>query len=148
MKVILEKDIKGLGKKGEIVEVKEGYGRNYLLPRGLVKEATDGNIRQVNLEKKAEKNKRQRELEAAQEIANRINDQKIQIATKVGEAGKLFGSITTQDIAERLEKQYKVEIDRRRIDLSEPIKNLGNYPISIRIHSKVHANLTVQVVER
>lgn len=148
MKVILEKDIKGLGKKGEIVEVKEGYGRNYLLPRGLVKEATDGNIRQVNLEKKAEKNKRQRELEAAQAIADRINDQKIQIATKVGEAGKLFGSITTQDIAERLEKQYKVEIDRRRIDLSEPIKNLGNYPISIRIHPKVHANLTVQVVER
>ena len=95
MKVILEKDIKGLGKKGDIVTVKEGYGRNFLLPRGLAKEATEGNIKQVSLEKKAEKNKRQRELEAAQEIANRINGQKIQIATKVGEAGKLFGSITS-----------------------------------------------------
>ncbi|NLM25321.1 MAG: 50S ribosomal protein L9 [Firmicutes bacterium] len=147
MKVILEKDIKGLGKKGDIVTVKEGYGRNFLLPRGLAKEATEGNIKQVSLEKKAEKNKRQRELEAAQEIANRINGQKIQIATKVGEAGKLFGSITSQDIAERLKKQYKVEIDKRKIDLSEPIKNLGNYPVNIRIHSKVHANVIVQVVE-
>lgn len=147
MKVILQQDIKKLGKKGDIVEVAEGYGRNFLLPKGLVIEATSGNVKQVSVEKQAEKNKKNRAKQEAQEIADRINGQNLQIATKVGEAGKLFGSITSQEIADRLKKQYKVEIDKRKIDLKEPIKSLGRFTVTIRIHPKVKAEITVSVVE-
>ncbi|NMB38456.1 MAG: 50S ribosomal protein L9 [Firmicutes bacterium] len=147
MKVILQKDLKNLGKEGDIVDVAEGYGRNYLLPRGLAVEATEGNIRQVKTEKQAQKQKKAREIEEAQVIAERINGQKLQISTTVGEGGKLFGSITNQEIAQRLKKQYKVEIDKRKIDLAEPIKSLGKYPITIRIHPKVRAEIIVDVVE-
>ncbi len=147
MKVILQKDLKNLGKEGDIVDVAEGYGRNYLLPRGLAVEATEGNIRQVKTEKQAQKQKKAREIEEAQVIAERINGQKLQISTTVGEGGKLFGSVTNQEIAQRLKKQYKVEIDKRKIDLAEPIKSLGKYPITIRIHPKVRAEIIVDVVE-
>ncbi len=147
MKVILQKDLKNLGKAGDIVDVAEGYGRNYLLPRGLAVEATEGNIRTVKIEKQAKKQKKAREFEEAQVIAGRINGQKLQISTKVGEGGKLFGSITSQEISQRLKKQYKVEIDKRKINLLEPIKSLGKYPITIRIHPEVKAEIIVDVIE-
>lgn len=147
MKVILQNDVKKLGKKGDVVEVAEGYGRNYLLPRGLAVEATAGNIKQVTMEKQVQKGKRNKVLQEAQKIAEHIDGQKLQIGAKVGEAGKLFGSITTQDIADRLKKQYKVEIDKRKIDLKEPIKSLGNFNVIIKVHPKVQAKITVDVVE-
>ena len=147
MEVILQKDVKGLGKKGEVVTVADGYGRNFLLPRGLAVLATAGNIKQADLEKEAQKQKRERELKEAQEVAARIQGQKLQIATKVGESGKLFGSITSQEIADRLKRQYKVEIDKRKIDLEEPIKSVGKHPIKIKIHPKVQVEIIVQVTE-
>ena len=147
MEVILQKDVKNLGKKGEVVDVAEGYARNFLLPRGLAVEATAGNLKQVSLENKAKKQKRERELKEAQDIAAKLDGQKLQIATKVGESGKLFGSITNKDIADRLKRQYKVEIDKRKIELEEPIKSLGKYPVTVRIHPKVKAEVIVQVIE-
>lgn len=147
MEVILQKDVKNLGKKGEVVDVAEGYARNFLLPRGLAVEATAGNLKQISLENKAKKQKRERELKEAQDIAAKLDGQKLQIATKVGESGKLFGSITNQDIADRLKRQYKVEIDKRKIELEEPIKSLGKYPVTVRIHPKVKAEVIVQVIE-
>lgn len=147
MEVILQKDVKNLGKKGEVVDVAEGYARNFLLPRGLAVEATAGNLKQVSLENKAKKQKRERELKEAQDIAAKLDGQKLQIATKVGESGKLFGSITNQDIADRLKRQYKVDIDKRKIELEEPIKSLGKYPVTVRIHPKVKAEVIVQVIE-
>ncbi|MDI9419465.1 MAG: 50S ribosomal protein L9 [Firmicutes bacterium] len=147
MEVILQKDVKGLGKKGEVVTVADGYGRNFLLPRGLAVLATAGNIKQADLEKEAQKQKRERELKEAQEVAARIQGQKLQIATKVGESGKLFGSITSQEIADRLKRQYKVEIDKRKIDLEEPIKSVGKHPIKIKLHPKVQVEIIVQVTE-
>lgn len=147
MEVILQKDVKGLGKKGEVVTVADGYGRNFLLPRGLAVLATAGNIKQADLEKEAQKQKRERELKEAQEVAARIQGQKLQIATKVGESGKLFGSITSQEIAERLKKQYKVEIDKRKIELEEPIKSVGKHQVKIRIHPQVQVEIIVQVTE-
>ncbi len=147
MEVILQKDVKGLGKKGEVVTVADGYGRNFLLPRGLAVLATAGNIKQADLEKEAQKQKRERELKEAQEVAARIQGQKLQIATKVGESGKLFGSITSQEIADRLKRQYKVEIDKRKIELEEPIKSVGKHPIKIKLHPKVQVEIIVQVTE-
>ena len=147
MEVILQKDVKSLGKKGDIVDVAEGYALNYLIPRGLAVEATKGNLKQVSLENKAKRQRQERELKEAQAVAAKLDGQKLQIATKVGEAGKLFGSITNQDIADRLKRQYKVEIDKRKIELEEPIKSLGNYSVTLRIHPKVKAEVIVQVIE-
>lgn len=147
MEVILQQDVKGLGKKGDVVKVADGYGRNFLLPRGLAVPATVGNLKQVDLEKESQKQKRERELKEAQEVAARIQGQKLQIATKVGESGKLFGSITSQEIAERLKKQYKVEIDKRKIELEEPIKSVGKHQVKIRIHPQVQVEIIVQVTE-
>ncbi|HOB08307.1 MAG: 50S ribosomal protein L9 [Limnochordia bacterium] len=147
MEVILQQDVKGLGKKGDVVKVADGYGRNFLLPRGLAVPATAGNLKQVDLEKESQKQKRERELKEAQEVAARIQGQKLQIATKVGESGKLFGSITSQEIAERLKKQYKVEIDKRKIELEEPIKSVGKHQVKIRIHPQVQVEIIVQVTE-
>jgi len=147
VEVILQQDVKGLGKKGDVVNVADGYGRNFLLPRGLAVPATAGNIKQVDIEKETQRQKRERELQEAQEIAARIQGQKLQIATKVGESGKLFGSITSQEIAERLKRQYKVEIDKRKIELEEPIKSVGKHPVKIKIHPKVQVEITVQVTE-
>ena len=147
MEVILQQDVKNLGKKGDIVKVAEGYGRNFLLPRGLAIEATPGNVKQIKQEKQVEQQKQDRVLKEAQEIAKKIGGQTLKFATKVGESGKLFGSINSQDIAERLLKEYKVEIEKRKVELAEPIKSLGTYPVTIRIHPKVKTEIIVQVTE-
>lgn len=147
MKVILQKDVKKLGKKGDIVEVAEGYGRNFLIPRGLAVEASSGNLRQVEQLKKAEEAKSARELEQAQEIGKKIEGKTLQIKAKVGGAGKLFGSITNQELADQIKQQFSVDIDRRKIDLKEPIKSLGSYSVTARIHPEVHVTFKVEVVE-
>ena len=147
MKVILTQDVKKVGKEGELVEVAEGYGRNYLIPKGLAQAATSGNVRRVEGEKKVEKEKKRRELEAAEKEGKRIDGQTIKIQGKVGDAGKLFGSITSTEIAERLKKQYKVDVDKRKIVLKDSIKSLGTYDVTVKIHPKVHVNVRVQVVE-
>lgn len=145
MKVILQTDVKKIGKKGDVVDVAEGYGRNYLLPRGLAVEASAGNLRQVAEVKRAESSKVDRELKEAQKIGAALKDQKINVSAKVGEGGRLFGSITSQEIAEQLRRQFSVEIDKRRIDLKEPIKTLGSHSVTVKVHPKVHVSVTVVV---
>lgn len=145
MKVILQVDVKKIGNKGDVVEVAEGYGRNYLLPRGLAVEANPGNLRQVAEVKKAESSKVDRELKEAEKIGSTLQDKKVNVSAKVGEGGRLFGSITTQDIAEQLRRQLSVEIDKRKIDVKEPIKTLGSHPVTVKVHPKIHVSVTVEV---
>ncbi|HPT84345.1 MAG TPA: 50S ribosomal protein L9 [Limnochordia bacterium] len=146
MKVILQVDVKSLGKKGDVVEVAEGYGRNYLLPRGLAVEASEGNLRHVAQQKQLESAKAERELKEAQKIGEKIKDQKLEVQAKVGEGGRLFGSVTPQEIADQLRRQFAVEIDKRKIDIKEPIKSVGTHPVVVKVHPKVHVTVLVNVV--
>ena len=145
MKVILQVDVIKIGNKGDVVEVAEGYGRNYLLPRGLAVEANPGNLRQVAEVKKAESSKVDRELKEAEKIGSTLQDKIVNVSAKVGEGGRLFGSITTQDIAEQLRRQLSVEIDKRKIDVKEPIKTMGSHPVTVKVHPKIHVSVTVEV---
>src|SRR3989304_4314241 len=129
MKVILKEDVKHVGKMGQIVDVADGYARNYLIPKGLVAEARTKNIKF-----------------SAQDLAHTISSLTISIKAKAGEEGKLFGSITTMDVAEALQKEG-VEIDKKKISLEEPIKRLGSYTFNIKIHPDVSAPLNIQIVE-
>ena len=129
-----------------MVKVADGYGRNFLLPRGLAVRPRPA-ISSRWIWRRNRKSKSASGIEKAQEVAARIQGQKLQIATKVGESGKLFGSITSQEIAERLKKQYKVEIDKRKIELEEPIKSVGKHQVKIRIHPQVQVEIIVQVTE-
>lgn len=146
MKVILQKDVRNIGQKGEVVEVAEGYGRNFLLPRGLAVEATSGNLRQITQQQEIESAKAERELKEAEQVGAKLQDKQLVVKAKVGDAGKLFGSITTQELADQFRKQLSVEIDKRKIDLKEPIKSLGIHPMVVKVHPKVHVSVTVNVV--
>ncbi|HHY71082.1 MAG TPA: 50S ribosomal protein L9 [Thermoanaerobacterales bacterium] len=147
MKIILLEDVKKLGKKGDLVSVADGYARNYLLPRNLAEEATAGGIKQLKQEKAALENKKKKEKELAQEIAEKLSKAKVTLKVKSGDQGKLFGSVTSKDISEALKKQYKVEVDRRKIELSEPIKTLGSYEVDIKLVPEVEAKLTLKIIE-
>lgn len=145
MRVILQEDVKALGQKGEVVEVKEGYARNYLFPKKLAVEATANNLREIERQQKIRDNKKQRELEEAQKLAKELDDLNITLQVKSGENGKLFGAVTSKDIAEGIEKAKKLKIDKRKIDLKENIKTLGTYQVGIKLHSEVTAEIKVQV---
>lgn len=147
MKIILLEDVKKLGKRGDIVEVADGYARNFLFPRGMAEEATKGGIKQIQHEKKVLKKQQQKEMEEAKVLAEKISELKVEIKAKSGSQGKLFGSITSKDIADALEKQHKIKIDRRKIELKEPIKALGNYEIVLKLMPEVVAKFFVNVVE-
>lgn len=148
MKVILIKDVKGLGKKGDVVKAKDGYARNYLLPKGLAKEATDGNIKVLKEQKTAKKIKEQEELKKAKELSQKISEKEVKIKSKAGENGKLFGSITTKDIADALKKQHKIKIDKRKIVLDNNIKTLGVTIVEVKVYPQVSAKLKVHVMEQ
>jgi large subunit ribosomal protein L9 len=145
IEVILREDIKTLGRAGEMVRVKPGYARNYLLPQGLAYEATEGNKKRVAAETRVRTARNQAEKAGAEQLAATLNQVTLTLSGKAGEEGKLFGSITSQDIAEALERQGH-RIDRRRIELDHPIKNTGSHPVSVRLHPEVHAELRVNVV--
>jgi large subunit ribosomal protein L9 len=145
MEVILREDIKTLGKAGELVRVKPGYARNYLLPHGLAYEATEGNKRRIAAETKARSVRLQSERAGAEREAATLSAVQLRLAGKAGEEGKLFGSITAQDIAEELGRQGHT-VDRRRIELEHPIKTLGEHTVSVRLHPDVHAEVRVSVV--
>lgn len=147
MKLILLSDVKGLGKKGDLVDVAEGYARNFLVPRGLAKVATDSTLRSLATEKSQAEAKAKRELEEAKKVATLLEQGPITIAAKTGGSGRLFGSVTAQDIVESVKKACGVELDKRKIDLDEPIKNLGDYQVAVRVHPQVTAKLRVRVVE-
>jgi large subunit ribosomal protein L9 len=147
VKVILLEDVKKIGKKGDLVNVADGYARNYLFPRNLAKEATSGSIKQLKQEKKAMENKKKKEFELAKEVAEKISKSSVTVKAKSGDQGKLFGSITSKDIANELKKQHNIDVDRRKIELSEPIKTLGNYKVNIKLAPEVEAELTVKIIE-
>lgn len=145
MEVILREDIKTLGKAGEMVRVKPGYARNYLLPHGLAFEATEGNKKRIAAETKARGARNTAEKTEAEKAASRLSAVSLTLPGKAGEEGKLFGSITAQDIADALGKQGHA-VDRRRIELDHPIKSLGEHVVSVRLHPEVHAEVRVAVV--
>jgi len=147
MKVILLEDVKKLGKKGDLVDVAEGYGRNYLLPRKLAEEATPGGIKQLKQEKAALKKKKMKEIDMAKELAKEIEKVNVNLKVKSGGQGKLFGSVTSKDIAKALQDQHKIKIDRRKIELIEPIKSLGNYEVNVKLAPEVESRLLVKIIE-
>lgn len=143
--VILREDVKSLGKAGELVRVKPGYARNFLLPRGLAFEATEGNKKRIAAETRARGARDQAERAEAERFAATLGAAALTLKGKAGEEGKLFGSITAQDIAEALAAQGH-QVDRRRIELEHPIKTVGHHTVSVRLHSEVHAEVRVSVV--
>ena len=145
IEVILREDIKTLGKAGELVRVKPGYARNYLLPRGLAYEATEGNKKRIAAETNARTVRLHSERAGAERDAATLAGVQVRLAGKAGDEGKLFGSITAQDIAEELGRQGH-QVERRRIELEHPIKALGEHTVSVRLHPDVHAEVRVSVV--
>ena len=143
--VILREDVKSLGKAGELVRVKPGYARNYLLPRGLAFEATEGNKKRIAAETRARGARDQAERTEAERFAATLGAVALTLQGKAGEEGKLFGSITAQDIADALAAQGH-QVDRRRIELEHPIKTVGHHTVAVRLHSEVHAEVRVSVV--
>lgn len=144
MKVILKQDVEKLGKAGDIVKVAPGYGRNYLIPRNIATEATPGNVKIVEQERRAHARRDFREKEAATILAKDIVKLSPTIKRKTGEGGSLYGSVTAMDIAEFL-VAHKVDIDKRKIQLDEPIKSVGEYQVSIRLHREVSVPIKVIV---
>jgi large subunit ribosomal protein L9 len=145
IEVILREDVKSLGRAGELVRVKPGYARNYLLPQGLAYEASEGNKKRIAAETRARTTRDQAERTEAQRFAATLSDVALTLTGKAGEEGKLFGSITAQDIADALAGQGHT-VDRRRIELEHPIKTLGHHTVAVRVHPEVHAELRVSVV--
>jgi large subunit ribosomal protein L9 len=145
IEVILREDIKTLGRAGEMVRVKPGYARNYLLPQGLAYEATEGNKKRVAAESRVRAARDQAERVDAERAASTLSEVTLTLTGKAGEEGKLFGSITSQDIADALASQGHT-VDRRRIELEHPIKTTGAHTVTIRLHPEVHAQLRVSVV--
>lgn len=147
MKVILLQDVKKIGNKNDLVDVAEGYARNYLIPRGLAAEATAANLRRREQDRATEAQRQEREEAEATAAAKKIESQTVVLKVKAGEGGRLFGSVTAADIAAQVEAQLGVEVDRRRIDLSEPLKTLGNHELSIRLAHGIRALLNVELTE-
>ncbi len=145
MKVILRQDYEPLGKIGEVVDVKNGYARNYLLPHRIAYAALKGNVRALEEEKRQAAKKTQQELKAAEEVATELEKVSVTIPVQVGEEDKIFGSVTTQMIADAL-KEKSYDIDKRKIEIEETIKTLGIYSVSIKLHPSVNAKIKVWVV--
>lgn len=146
MKVILLKDVNGLGKVGQVVNTADGYGRNYLIPRGLAKEATEGSLADLKHKKDIENKKKENELKAAQNLKAKLEEKELVVKVKVGDSGRLFGSVTSSDIADVLQKGG-LDIDKRKIEMKEHIKELGVHTVAVKLHREVQANLKVKVTE-
>lgn len=147
MKVILLKDVKNIGKEGQVVNVADGYGRNYLIPRGLAKVATEGGLTNLQHQKELAKKKADQKIKTAQELKAELEANPLEIKVKAGEAGRLFGSVTSGDIADQLKKKTQLNLDKRKIELKENIKVLGVHMVNIKLHKDVTATLKVKVVE-
>ncbi len=145
MEVILLQDVKSLGKKGEVVKVNDGYARNFILPKKLGVEKTDKAMHELKLQKAAEEKRQQEILEEAQALAKNIEAGSITLKIKAGEGGRTFGSVSTKEIAVALKDQLKLEIDKKKLQLADPIRNFGTYHVPVRLHPKVTAEITVKV---
>ena len=147
MKIILTQDVKKLGKKGGIIELSDGYARNYILPQKLGVEANSKNLNDLKLQKSNEEKTMQRLLEEAQALAEKIGKQTVVVSMKAGEGGKVFGSVSSKEIAAAIKAQSDLEIDKKKIQLSEPIRSFGVHEAGIKLHPQVTATLRVKVEE-
>jgi len=145
MKVILKADVKALGKKGQIFEVSDGYARNFLFPKGLALEATSGNLNDLASKKANEERKKEKEKQEAQALAAKLSSITVEVSTKTGEGGRLFGSVTNKEIAEALKMKHGIELDKRKLEIKDPIKALGTFSVQVKLHPEVTAQLQVQV---
>jgi len=145
MKVILKEDFQTLGKKEDMVNVSDGYARNFLLPRGIAVEASKDNLNIMKTRKEAERSKKDRDRANAESQAAKLEGQGIVIKSKAGENGRLFGSITSKDIADALKSQHRLDVDKKKIALEEPFKTLGEHKVDIKLHTGISVSLTVAV---
>lgn len=148
MKIVLRDDVDNVGRKGDLIEVADGYARNYLVPRGLAIVATKGTIKQAQAMQRSREVREAREREAAEAVAGRLRDQTVRIQARVGEAGRLFGSVTATDVADAVAEQLEVELDRKKLDLGEPIREVGMHDVSLKLHPEVEASFHVVVLEK
>lgn len=147
MEVILLEDVKTLGKKGQIVKVNEGYARNFIIPKKLGIEATNANLNDLKLKKANEDKIAKEQLEAAKQLATEIAEMTLKMSIKTGEGGRTFGSVSSKEIAEEAKKQLKIELDKKKIVLDEPIRTAGTHIVTIKLHREVAAKLKVVVAE-
>jgi large subunit ribosomal protein L9 len=145
VKVVLTSEVKGTGKKGEVINVSEGYARNFLLPKGYAVEATDKNLKELERQKAVLEKKKAEELKKAQNLKKQLDAIVIEVSVKAGEGGRLFGAITAKDIGETIEKKHGLDIDKRKIELKSPIKTLGDHQVTIKLHPEVSAVLKVSI---
>ena len=147
MKVILQQDVKGQGKKGQMVEVSDGYGRNFLLPRKLAVEATAENVNTMKMQDKAKQARLAEEKAQAQALAERLKGVQVKIKARAGQGGKLFGSITSKEISEELKKQFDMDVNKSKIVLSDPIKSFGAFEVKCKLGSEVSGVINLLVIE-
>ena len=147
MKVILTQDVRGQGKRGQMIEVSDGYARNFLLPRKLAQEATADNINTMRMNDKATQERQAKERSEALELRNSMKDMTVVVTAKGGGAGRLFGSVTNTEVSEALAKQAGVQLDKRKIVLDEPIKSVGVYTVKCKLGYEVNAELKIEVKE-
>ncbi|HFF1055983.1 TPA: 50S ribosomal protein L9 [Staphylococcus aureus] len=148
MKVIFTQDVKGKGKKGEVKEVPVGYANNFLLKKNYAVEATPGNLKQLELQKKRAKQERQQEIEDAKVLKETLSNIEVQVSAKTGEGGKLFGSVSTKQIAEALKAQHDIKIDKRKMDLPNGIHSLGYTNVPVKLDKEVEGTIRVHTVEQ
>lgn len=147
MEVVLLEDVKALGKKGQIVKVNDGYARNFILPKKLGVEATAKNLNDLKLKKANEEKVAAEQLAAAKRLAAEIEEKSVTVSIKAGEGGRTFGSVSAKEIAKAASDQLKLEIDKKKMVLAEPIKSLGTFEVPVKLHREVTAKLRVKVVE-
>ena len=147
MKVIFKQDVKGHGKKGEVKEVAEGFARNYLFPRKLAVEASSANLNALKDQQRRERLRRERERAEAQELAERLKDLRVVIPAKAGEGGRLFGAVTSKQISRHLKEAHGIQVEKKKIQLEEPIRSLGVTRVPVKLHPEVTVTIPVQVVE-
>ena len=147
MKIILLQDEKKLGKKGDIIEASEGYARNYILPKKIGVEATPKNMNDLKLQKANSAKIAQEQLDAAKALAASIEDKQVVVKIKAGEGGKAFGSVSSKEIAAAYKEQHNIELDKKKIQLPESLKNFGSYEVAVKLHPQVTGKLTVKVTE-
>lgn len=145
MKIILQRDEKKLGKKGDLVEVSEGYARNYILPKKIGVEATAANMNDLKLKKANDEKIAREQLAAAKELAAQLAEKIVEVRIKAGEGGKTFGSVSAKEISGALKEQYGIDVDKKKLQLPEALKNLGSYEVAVRLHPQVTGKITVKV---
>lgn len=148
MKVILLQDVKGSGKKGELIEVSDGYGRNFLLPRKLAREANAQAMNELRNHEESIRYKEETERKAAQDAANKLNGKSVKLFAKAGKGGRLFGSVTAKEIAEELKKTYGVNVDKRKIVLDQDIKAFGTYNCEVKLYNGISAKISAVIAEQ